>query len=480
MVINEQMTCHKVTPSTSSTCSNIEIVKVRAPIIKQPQTSHNKVETQEDAASSGSCKKLEELYKLGFKSTPNICNTEVVKVHTSIIKQVQTQEDRLVGKNSPFINKNRMETYENKVSSGSCKTLEELHKMDLYDKPGKIFEIVKTEDLRTIKNALKSVEKEMNLSKLFDVKLKSLLHVAIEYQDYSVVKFLAKRYVFSDLFSQDSFKKSLVRLCMNDMHKLLPAKLEQKCKILNLLFKLQPELVNTRDEHGWTPLHLATMHAYRNNQLQYDLVNMLLRKNASINMQDNHNSTPLHMAVSFQVPDSSIIKLLIANGANPDVKFFQLLIDNGNPEVFHEVVVHLVSLGKDNLLTGHVAIGDTETVLSYAVLKFDVLKHTLKIFKSLGFNFKNYRLKSLLHVAIKGGRQGPFLKTLIKLGVEYKLTCLLHYCVQHSNLSALKIFISLGCDLNEKDCNRSTPLQIARSKNLQEIVKELVKHGSSM
>lgn len=94
------------------------------------------------------------------------------------------------------------------------------------------------------------------------------------------------------------------------------------------------ELLATNDntlpykaEAGWTPLHIVTW------RKQTHLIMPALEKN-DINAQNNHGQTPLHIAVNQNA--LSIIDLLIANGANPNIACkegytpFHIAAMNGN------------------------------------------------------------------------------------------------------------------------------------------------------
>eukprot|EP01102_Stenamoeba_stenopodia_P014281 TRINITY_DN4721_c0_g1_i2.p1 TRINITY_DN4721_c0_g1~~TRINITY_DN4721_c0_g1_i2.p1 ORF type:complete len:217 (-),score=46.52 TRINITY_DN4721_c0_g1_i2:32-682(-) len=68
--------------------------------------------------------------------------------------------------------------------------------------------------------------------------------------------------------------------------------------------------VESKDDGGQTPLHIAAS-AFTNNM---ELVSLLLNKGASVNAQDKKNWTPLHYAASYQ--HLKIVKLLLRNSAD--------------------------------------------------------------------------------------------------------------------------------------------------------------------
>jgi ankyrin repeat protein len=70
--------------------------------------------------------------------------------------------------------------------------------------------------------------------------------------------------------------------------------------------------VNTRNKHGYTPLHWA---AWKGN---IETANVLLAKGADINIQANDNHTPLHRAAANGQVE--MVKLLLDRGANALMK----------------------------------------------------------------------------------------------------------------------------------------------------------------
>ncbi len=76
------------------------------------------------------------------------------------------------------------------------------------------------------------------------------------------------------------------------------------------LLKNDPNLVASRDENGFTPLHLAAANGYES------MVELLLSTKADVNAKDNAGSTPLHQAAAADGEHSDIVELLLTHKAD--------------------------------------------------------------------------------------------------------------------------------------------------------------------
>jgi hypothetical protein len=78
------------------------------------------------------------------------------------------------------------------------------------------------------------------------------------------------------------------------------------------LLKQNPELVSSKDNQDFTPLHLAALNGRR------DIVTMLLANKANVNAKDNWGTTPLHWAAARG--HTEVAELLLANKAEVNAK----------------------------------------------------------------------------------------------------------------------------------------------------------------
>ncbi len=78
------------------------------------------------------------------------------------------------------------------------------------------------------------------------------------------------------------------------------------------LLKKNPELALSKDNAGWTPLHVA---ALRDNK---DMAEVLLGGQADVNAKNGGGETPLHIAV--KIDGEAVTELLLANKAEVNAK----------------------------------------------------------------------------------------------------------------------------------------------------------------
>jgi len=76
------------------------------------------------------------------------------------------------------------------------------------------------------------------------------------------------------------------------------------------LIKNNPDLVLSKDEDGFTPLHLAAANGYKG------LVEFLLTTKAEVNAKDNAGSTPLHQAATAEGEHTDLVEVLLAHKAD--------------------------------------------------------------------------------------------------------------------------------------------------------------------
>lgn len=165
---------------------------------------------------------------------------------------------------------------------------------------------------------------------------------------------------------------------------------------------------NIQDNRGKTALHILRQESLGSG---LEIVRMLVAAGADVNIQDNEGKTPLHVFREEQVANeedeedsTEITSLLIDNGADVHVKD-----DYGNPPLFTA----------ENL---------------------DVVK--LLLAAGADINPHENRQLTLLHIIVAPWRHGRH-----------------SWCTKTQVLEAVRFLISVGADVNARDCCDKTPLQ---------------------
>lgn len=81
---------------------------------------------------------------------------------------------------------------------------------------------------------------------------------------------------------------------------------------VKVLLKANPDLVSSKDDKGWTPLHYAAKSGHK------DVAELLLASNADVNAREEGGDTPLHAAASFDQKD--VAELLLAHKAKVNAR----------------------------------------------------------------------------------------------------------------------------------------------------------------
>ncbi|CAL8124246.1 unnamed protein product [Orchesella dallaii] len=316
----------------------------------------------------------------------------------------------------------------------------------------------------------------------------STLYDALMNRKYSFVHFVMQiKGVYEDL-----------QPLLNAMELIDRHQYTDKLYIIQLIGLLDPQFLKYRRPEILSPMQLAL---HSRHQKQFELIQLLISHNVDLNERDRKGFTPLNYAVQQKpVPPRviEIVKLLIENGADPDAvdqlgyTFLHRAPRYLTPELYDELILFFDSSGRKDslkLLTHH-----NHSHLHLAVYNFEALMDTLDIFKSNGVDFNGQDMDgvSVVFLGIEGGRDADFLRTLLTYGADWRIpdnsnSNALHTASFFGNVSALKLFIELGCDVNAKNIDGHTPLHNAflgqkdgeeMTEHEIEIVKLLIENGA--
>ncbi len=206
------------------------------------------------------------------------------------------------------------------------------------------------------------------------------------------------------------------------------------------VLKKQPELVNARDDAGWTPLHVAVDSGKR------EVVEVLLAAHADVNATNPAGYTALHLAVSQG--NKEIVALLLANQADVNAK------ENSGTTPLYFATAH----GQREIaeiLQMHGASG-----------AFDPLVHEIVVAAAGGDVEK---VKALIN-------KHP---ELVRASSPDGMTPLHHAAVNHRADTAA-LLLANGADVNAKDISSSTPLLWAATTHKKELVEILIANSADV
>lgn len=186
--------------------------------------------------------------------------------------------------------------------------------------------------------------------------------------------------------------------------------------------------VNSRDDDGETPLHIA---AKFNN---VPVIRFLVQHKADPNSKNKNGKTPLHFAVIFSRGKIEAVKLLIFYGANVNAK----------DKIGRTPLYELASV---RLFFKNIA----EYLISHGV----------------NVNAKDLRKDTPLHYAAGVGNNIGIVKLLVSHNADINAKDLngdtpLHEAVYGENVEIVKFLVDSGADINVKDKDDKTPLSMAQ------------------
>jgi ankyrin repeat protein len=220
-----------------------------------------------------------------------------------------------------------------------------------------------------------------------------------------------------------------------------------------MLADLKADL-NAKDPDGTTALQLAILN------IHYDLASMLLKKGADPNAPDNSGMTALYAAVDMRSPAgmmtrpnprltaeidaAEMVKILLANGANPNARLAKPII------------------GRHNNLVGDTSLGEGTTPLMRAAKGND-----LALIRALldGGADATLTLKDRTTTAMIAGSLDA-IKLLVEHGVDVNAfntsgQTVLHTAAQRGQNAVIQYVVDKGARLDRKDKQGRTPLDLA-------------------
>ena len=236
--------------------------------------------------------------------------------------------------------------------------------------------------------------------------------------------------------------------------------------------------INSRDEDGLTPLHIAVR--YNNN---VEVIKCLIEYGADVRAVTEEGGTLLHLVALNN--ELSVVKYVLSlgldiNSTDKDgwTPLQWAVRDNNNVEVIKCLIeygadVRAVTEEGGTLL--HLVAGNNElSVVKYVLsLGFDITDRD-----GLGW--------TPLHCAAVKNDNVEVIKCLIECGADIRSITqdgknLLHLVAYNNELSIVKYVLNLGLDINSRDEDGWTPLHCAAVENDNvEVIKCLIEYGADI
>ncbi|XP_052027247.1 LOW QUALITY PROTEIN: B-cell lymphoma 3 protein [Apodemus sylvaticus] len=236
------------------------------------------------------------------------------------------------------------------------------------------------------------------------------------------------------------------------------------------------------DEDGDTPLHIAVVQ--NNMAAVYRILSLFKLGSRELDVHNNLRQTPLHLAVITTLPD--IVQLLVTAGASPmaldrhgqtavhlacehrSPSCLQALLDNATPGS-----VDLEARNYEGLTALHVAVntGCQEAVLLLLERGADIDAVDIKSGRSpLIHAVENNSLNMVQLLLLHGANVNAQM---------YSGSSALHSASGRGLLPLVRTLVRSGADSGLKNCHNDTPLMVARSRRVIDILRGKASRAAS-
>ncbi|XP_039266175.2 serine/threonine-protein phosphatase 6 regulatory ankyrin repeat subunit C-like [Styela clava] len=244
-------------------------------------------------------------------------------------------------------------------------------------------------------------------------------------------------------------------------------------EVRSLIFK--KEDVNAIDSERRSPLHAAAFLG------DGEIVELLILSGAHINAKDSKWITPLHRACASRGGEA--VKILLKHQADVNAR------DKSWQSPLHVAAAH-DALACAELLVPHLSNLNLSDRAGRQALHHAALNGHISIVNLLldnGANVHAYdrQERRAIHWAAYMGHT-EIIKALVSHGAEincrdkHNQNTPMHAAASAGQISVVKMFIDLGCDINTPNGHRDTPLHLACLNGQDVVVHELLKAGAKV
>ncbi|CAL1285638.1 unnamed protein product [Larinioides sclopetarius] len=338
-------------------------------------------------------------------------------------------------------------------------------------------------------------QKRMSLD-MSDANGKTPFHVAAENHSNEVLEYISNLGICRRMKDYNGYTPLLTAIYM--------------CNIdgVKILLKKEENIEENKAYGNLTALHIAT---YEGNLA---LLEMLIKKKASVNSRSDIGETPLHSAVTSG--NLETVKYLILNHADVNARTefgvtpLLLAVERGIKEIVELLLKHKVNVNIPDSSKGftplHIAVQRSNKEIVELLLKHKAEVNVsdkrggipLLIASILGdapiaklllqagsrVNSKNDLESSPLHFAVNAG-QYKIVELLLKHNADVDCknndnVTALHLSVLRSHKEITRLLIEKGADINAMNSTGYTPLHLAACIGQKDIVDLLIDNGADI
>jgi len=242
-----------------------------------------------------------------------------------------------------------------------------------------------------------------------------------------------------------------------------------------ILLEQNPDLLNTKNNNGMTPLNLA---AYRGH---VDIVAKLLEMGADPSIGDNENSQPIHNAAVAGKTD--VIETLLKHGVDINSQDA-----NGMTALLFALSYQQIET-VDYLLNNNASVKIAET-RGLTPLHYTALRGQVDLAKSLiahgaDLNAQTFEGETALHYTVWRNQLGTA-ELLLKSGADteihedYGRTPLHHAARETGNVDMAALLVRYGANVNAGDRFGTTPLELAAWRGFSAVVNLLLDNNANV
>ncbi|GHS93191.1 hypothetical protein AGMMS49949_06200 [Alphaproteobacteria bacterium] len=343
--------------------------------------------------------------------------------------------------------------------------------VSFYKKEGEKNKTPEKTNLRKWEKVIKIFELNKQ-GKLGDLVRNSKLFNAIQNGDLEAVQQLLNE--GADINAKDN----------SDQTPLFIAVSKKETEIIKLLLDTKGIAVNAKNQEAErTSLHVAARDGF------YDIVKLLVEKEADVQAGDKHRSTPLHYAASNGKID--VVEFLVESGAKVDAKsiYADTPLHNASEHGHYEIVKFLIEKeadvnAKDRSSNVMVARGG-RTPLHWAAYNGPIrIVELLLDTKGIVVNARDDDNRTPLHWASERGHTGVarllFERGADRNAIDNNGRTPLLLAVFWGAPEMVELFLERGADRNARDNNGRTLLHLAAARGATEVVKLLLERGADV